>query len=715
MLFNRLYSRVIPGVLALSVAACGGGGSSSDDNGSASNPTESITTSTVQGAVVKGVVQNGLVSAYELSGGQVGPLLATTRTNQYGQYRLTLTGYEGPIYIAVTPQNEGTLMVCDAASGCGDYIGLSEQDTNENNVIDFGEAFPVPGNFILTTTLPSSADGQASISTLTHLATQYALTFPQGLNDVSIAVAQSHIEDLFGVADLAETRLIDLTDRTAVTNASAEELRYSLFSSALLGVSNDVAFAQVLESLAQQLQMNGGQLVTQSAADDTPTLLELVQQAQQTAQLLELATQEAVFAQEATLLMDSTAGSLTSAQPSPGAGGSSAVIVEEFIADLMLWQGALSLDPNQGSFSQTVTAIGVSTGPDLANMLRAVSIAGQYGPVVALPDAALGAACDSLGNYFARLSCRLLISGKSLEEICNGAFNLVLFNRSLCDVLNDLTLPLGNGLVGHFALYDGIARIYGSTDGVDVDITFTALTNQRYTYGFNIAGTAESETGLLEISDGNFALSFAGGLDIKNLKLPETASGNLSVRYEQFSSTDITNPITFNGELDINLDLSGVQELSDAEALYAGLDSVDITMMADGEFESLFGDRFDGAITLNGGLDSEVLLQFERDLPDYSDRALITISSTPERIAQGLINDIQMEWAGKRYNIMYFFDPYFGVRITNQDGVIMDLDLSVEDEATAGMIMLNGTSYGDIKPLNGSLLFTLSDGQEIVL
>ena len=94
---------------------------------------------------------------------------------------------------------------------------------------------------------------------------------------------------------------------------------------------------------------------------------------------------------------------------------------------------------------------------------------------------------------------------------------------------------------------------------------------------------------------------------------------------------------------------------------------------------------------------------------------LITISSTPERIAQGLINDIQMEWAGKRYNIMYFFDPYFGVRITNQDGVITDLDLSVEDEATAGMIMLNGTSYGDIKPLNGSLLFTLSDGQEIVL
>lgn len=715
MQFNRLISKVIPGLFALGITACGGGGGSSDSDNSSATPGATTTTSTIQGLVVKGVVQHALVSAYELSGGQVGELLATTQTNQYGQYRVTLTNYEGPLYIVVSPLGDGTLMTCDSASGCGDYYGLSEHDTNQNNLIDFGELFPVPDDFILTTALSSSSNSVASVSTLTHLATQLALTYPQGINDVSIAVAQSQIEDLFGVENLLETTLVDLTDATALANATEDETRYSLLSSALLGVTNDIAFAQVLDSLVQQLQTSSGQLITRAATNDTPTLLDLVQQAEQTAQLLELDSQEAIFGQEITALMNSEAGSLTAAQPSPTAGGDSALIIESFIADLMLWQDTLSLSPDQGSFSQTVTAIGVSTGPDLAKMLKAISIAGQFGPVVALPDAALSAACDSLGNYFARLTCRVLISGKSLEEICNGSINLVLFNRSLCDVLNDLTLPLGSGLVGHFALYDGVARIYGTTEGVTVDITFTALSNHRSTYGFNIVGTAESDMGVLDITDGHFALTFDGGLDIRNLKLPETASGSLTVDYEQFSSGTNINPTTFNGNLGISLDLSGVQQVDEEETLYAGLDSIDIEMTADGEFESLYGDRFEGAISLNGGLDSEVVLQFETDLPDYSDRAMITISSTPAQLAQGLINDIDMAWGGKRYTVMYFFAPYFGVRITNQDGVIMDLDLSVEDQEIAGSLLLNGTSYGDISPLNGSLLFTLSSGQEIVL
>ena len=715
MQFNRLIHKVIPGLFALGITACGGGGGSSDSDNSSATPGATTTTSTIQGLVVKGVVQHALVSAYKLSGGQVGELLATTQTNQHGQYSVTLTDYEGPLYIAVTPLGDETLMTCDSASGCGDYYGVSELDSNQNTLIDFGELFPIPNDFILTTALPSTSTTNASVSTLTHLATQLALTYPQGINDVSIAVAQSQLEDLFGIASLVDTALIDLTDPTAVTNATADETRYSLLSSALLGVTNDIAFAQVLDSLVQQLQTSSGQLITHSAADDTPTLMDLVQQALQTAQLLELDSQETILNQEMTALLNSEAGSLTSAQPSPTAGGDSALIIDRFISDMTLWRDTLSLSPDLGSFSQTVTAIGVSTGPDLANIMKAISVAGQFGPVVALPDAALGAACDSLGNYFARLTCRVLISGKSLEEICNGTINLVLFNRSLCDVLNDLTLPLGNGLVGHFALYDGVARIYGTTEGVDVDITFTALSNQRSTYGFNIAGTAESEMGMLEIMDGNFALTFNGGLDIRNLKLPETASGSLTVDYEQFSSATNINPTTFIGNLELSLDLSGVQQLDEEETLYAGLDSIDIAMTADGEFESLYGDRFEGAISLNGGLDSEVILQFESDLPDYSDRAMITIISTPEQLAQGLINDIEMAWGGKRYDIMYFFEPYFGVRITNQDGVIMDLDLSVEDQETAGSLLLNGTSYGEISPLNGSLLFTLSNGQEIVL
>lgn len=711
MLFNRLFPSVIPGLLALTVAACGGGGS----DHSASNPAPETRSSSIQGSVVKGVVKNASVTAFKLEGGQVGSMLSSTTTNDLGQYNLTISGYEGPIYLEVTPIDSTTQMVCDTGGGCGDYIGASELDSNENGQIDFGESFQVPSDFILSASLSSAASVKnAAISTLTHMATQLAMSYPQGINDVSIAVAQSQLENLFQINNLTTTNLVDLSNATAVANATENELRYALLSGSLLGVSNDVGFTQVLTQIVQQLQGNNGQLVTQDSGNSIPTLLDLIEAATSTAQLLELEDLATSLSLEAASLLGSESGSLTDAQPSPTAGGTNAAIIGAFMEDMSLWQGYLSLSPTETSFANIVSAIGVSTGADLTQMLRAVSIAGQFGPVVALPDAALSAACDSLGNYFYQLTCRVLISGKSLEEICNGTLNLVIFNRSLCDILNDLTLPLGNGLTGHFALYDGVARIYGTTEGVDLDITFTAAGQRQYSYGFNITGTAQTEMGLLEITGGNFALTFDGGLDITHLKLPETASGSLTVAYQQFSET-VEAPTSFAGELAIDLDLSGVTESDDEEGLpYSGLDSIDLQMTANGYFESFYGDSFEGSIALNGGLDSDIQLQFETDLPDYSDRAVITLTSTPALLAQGKLQDIEMAWSGKTYNIMYFFAPYRGIRITNQDGVIMDLDLSVEDDEIAGYLLLNGTSYGQVSPLNGSLLFTLSSGDELV-
>ena len=714
MLLNRFSCSVIPAIFALSLTACGGGSGSNSTNDSSAT-VKSGTSSTVQGSVVKGVVKHAMVTAYALENGQVGSSLASTQTNAYGQYKLTITGYSGPLYLEVTPNGDGTQMVCDYSGGCGDFIGLSDLDANNNGIIDFGESFPVPVDFILTSTLPTATAAQTSISTLTHLATQLALTYPQGLNDISIAVAHSQIENLFGISGLSQTKLIDLSDNTALANASEEELRYSLLSSALLGISNDVALPQVLQSLAQQIQYNSGQLITHDDSADSPTYLDIIEAALTTAQALELDTLSNQFSQLVTTVLSSASGSLTAAQPSPTAGGTNAAIIDSFVADIQLWQGYLSLSPDEPSFGEVVSAIGVSTGADLANLMKAISIAGQFGPVVALPDAALSAACDTLSNYLARISCKMLIAGKSLEDICNGSLNLVLFGRSLCDILNDLTLPLGNGLTGHFALWDGVAQIYGTTNGVEVDITFTANNNYGSSYGFDINGTAESEIGVLEISGGDFQLVFDGGLDIKHLKLPETASGNLTVDYQQFETLENANPTSFSGELALDIDLSGVTKTTEGDLPYAGLDSIDISMNAEGTFESLFGNQFEGSISLDGGIDSEVQFQFETDLPDYSDRAVITVHSTPTQIAQGLINEIEMSWGGKRYEILYFFGDNHGVRMTNQDGVIVDLDLTVEDDDVAGYLMLNGTHYGVISPINGSLMFTLSNGLDILL
>lgn len=714
MLFKRILPSCVAGILSLSLGACGGGGSSSD-GGSSSQPQQN-NRSTVQGSVVKGIVVNGLVSAYSLENGSVGSLLATTSTDQQGHFVIQLQDHSGPVFIEVTPNGTESTMKCDSASGCGDYIGISELDSNENGTIDFGEQFPVPSDFYLTGAIANgSVSVSTSITTLSHMATQLALTYPQGLNDVSLQVAQSQVEDLFSIGNMNALNSIDLTDATAVATASSDELEYSLLSSALIGLTNDVAFAQVLDDMVNQFVINGGQLVTRDEDNTIPTLLDLIEESLATAQLLELNDQATTFLQNQTQLLATNLGELTSSEPSPTAGGSSAEMVDAFMADLALWQGYLSLSPDTTSFSNVVSAIGVSTGSDLANLLKAISIAGQFGPVVALPDAALDAVCDSLGNYFYQLTCRLLIAGKSLEDICEGSLHLVVGNQSLCDLLNDLTLPLGNGLTGHFALYDGVARIYGTTEGVDVDVTFTALSHSRSSYGFALQGTAESEIGSLEINEGEFQLVFEGGLDIMNLKLPEQASGNISVSYQQIYSAEVDAPMSFDGSLALELDLSGVRETEEEDTtVYSGLDTIAINMVADGLFESFYGEQFEGSIALNGGADSNIVVEFETDLPDYSDRAVITLTSTPAQLIEGQIARVDLSWGGKLYEVLYFNETYPGVRVSNQDGIFMDLELDVEDESAAGYLMLNGTSYGTISPLNGGLLFELSNGMEWV-
>lgn len=716
------FSKVLPSLLVSSaltlLTACGGGGGGSDSSETASTPPE-VRTSTVAGTVNKGIVSNGLVSIYALDQGSTGELLASTRTDANGQFTINIGTHDGPVYIEVTTATSGeaTLMTCDTASGCGDFTLGNSHDSNSNGSIDFGERFPVAMDFRLSAALPSSSlTTTTSISTLTHLAAQLASQFPQGLNDISIATALSQVQNLFGLdGSLTSLRAVDLTNSSAVSSASTAELRYALLSSALLGLTNDVAFQDTLTALTSDFQSNAGQLLQQDDEDNQVSLNDLVTQALATAQHLNLVSLTTEFQQLQTTLLAAAEGILTDSQPSPNAGGATAAAIEAFLADLRLWQGQLSLNPQQASFADSVNALGISTGSDLSSMLQSVAIAGQYGPVVALPNLALSAACDSLTNYFARMTCRLLIAGKSLEQICEGALNLYIGSRSLCDFLNDLTLPLGNGLYGHFALYDGVARIYGSVQDNAVNLTFTRTTRSNTTYGFSVTGTVESASGLMTINSGNVQMVFDGGLDIRDLQLPEEARGTLNVAYEQIASDSHPDTMTFDGDINLSLDLSNVRESEEEEGTYAGLDQIGLDLSAAGQFASSTGTSFSGSLTISGGLDSTVEVQFETDTPDYADRATISLSASPEHLAEGLVDSLRIRWGGKQYDVINFFGASHGIRITNQDGVILDLDLSVEDGENAGYLLLNGTRFGSISPLNGSLSFLLSDGSETVL
>lgn len=701
-------------VLGLTLSGCGGGGGSSAP---VSPGTAAPVTTQVQGDVVKGIIRDGVVTAYQLDNGIPSQTIASTRTDALGRFSFQFTEYDGPVYIEVSSHPDGTWMTCDSADGCGPFSGISDLDSNQNGIIDFGEEFKVPGDFLLTAAISSDHLGSPfSVTTLTHLATQLAQTYPQGVNDISIVVAASLLEDLFSVQGIGRSQVINLANPESVNRASELQLQYSLIASALMGLSNDQGFMAVLHALSSQLQSQQGQLISHGADDGAVTLLDLTEQALKTAQHLNLSTVGDLFRNRKNAILAQAAGSLTEAKASPTAAGETAQIIDAFMQDLTSWQGYLSLSPDQPSFANVVSSIGVSTGSDLTRMLQAIAIAGQYGPVVALPDLALGAACDTLGNALAKITCRMLIANRSLEEICEGSLNLVIFNRSLCDILNDLTLPLGNGLKGNFALYDGHARIYGTRNEVEVDITFTAQSRSGTRYGFSVTGYAATETGEMNITDGRFDFTFEDAVDIRNLKLPENASGAIQVNYQQFTNEVNGESTSFAGNLVVDLDLAGVRLEGDGEEpTLEGLENIALSLQAEGAFESQYGDHFDGSLSLNGGPDSHINVQFETDLPDYSDRATITLNSSPAQLAEGRIEDLSMSWGGKHYTTLYFFQPAWGTRIRNQDGVQLDLDLSVDDGETAGWLYHKGTRYGRVSPLNGSLLFELSDGREVVL
>lgn len=717
MFCSRFYLRFLPLFASLALVACGGGGGSSDQQSLNSN-TQVSTTTHIRGDVIKGVIRDARVSVYGISGGQTTSVIATTMTDANGHYSLSLENLDGPVYLEITPSGTDSTMKCDSADGCGQHIAVTELDLNKNGTIDFGEWFPLPSGFRLSNALTqeqlASGTVQANISTVTHLATQLAMGFPQGINDISIAVAQSQLENLFNIDPIAQSSMVDLTNPDSVAAASAGALRHSLVASAILGLAKENALVEVMDTWVEQLQMNSGQMIIRSNEENLrgngPTLFDLIANALTTAEYLNLAQQVTSLQNEKSTLSGASENSLTDAQPSPTAGGATAAKVDAFLADLRLWQGSLQLDPDQQSFTQLRDHIGAETGAELAGMLKAISIASQYGAIVSLPNAALGAACDSLNNIFAVIACRTLVANRSLEDICNGSLNLVVGARSLCDILNDLTLPLGNGLVGNFALYDGVATIQGSVEGVELNLTLTATQSHKGAYGYAMTGLATGQSGTMTINSGSISLKFDGAIDIRNLQPPESASASFSITYQQ-SSADVS----FEGSLKGDLDLSSIRETDDSTpGSYAGLDGLPFAITATGTFSSIYGEPYAGALTLNGGDSPQLKLELEVDVPDYSDRALVVLTSTPEMMAQGQLTEAHLSWTGKHYEILYFDAPFHGVRITNQDNVILDLDLSVEDGEQAGNISLDGTTYGSVSPLNGSFLFELSDGSDFV-
>ena len=206
--------------IALALAAmvgCGGGGSSS---GGSDDKKSSSSTATVSGVAVKGIVQQGIVTAIELdAGGAELGVVGTGVTGSTGQYRIGLNNqYQGGLIKLVLTADVNTRMICDSLTSCGGT--------------EFGEALALPSGFTMNAVVaPVGGSVSGQITPLSHMVAARVLAqLPVDTETLNQAV--SEINQLVGV-NVKTVSMVDITDSTALASASADEKQLALFNAGL--------------------------------------------------------------------------------------------------------------------------------------------------------------------------------------------------------------------------------------------------------------------------------------------------------------------------------------------------------------------------------------------------------------------------------------------------------------------------------------------------
>ena len=226
--------------LALSVAistvlvlsACGGsGGSSSSSSQSAAKA--------ISGVAAKGVIQQGIVTAYELVAGKWVSRGSAT-TDESGHYTLNLTDYQNGIVKLVLSAGSNTRMKCDVA----DCDGAS-----------FGQSVALASDFALDAVLPNlTSTSNIPITPYTHMAAamieNQLAADPTTVTAEAVTSALSKVSTLAGF-DVAATKVIDITDATQLAAASDDEKMAAVRGAAIMELTSEqLPIAAVLKSLA---------------------------------------------------------------------------------------------------------------------------------------------------------------------------------------------------------------------------------------------------------------------------------------------------------------------------------------------------------------------------------------------------------------------------------------------------------------------------------
>ncbi|TCS41413.1 hypothetical protein [Reinekea marinisedimentorum] len=218
--------------IALAFAGCSSGGSDGDDS----------TTYSASGAVAKGIIIGGQVTARELVDGDWVER-GSAITDESGAYTLDMENYQGGIVVLSVASLPTTEMIDDDPSSS-----------------TFGQSIAADPNLEMDSVIGSVGSGTVSnvpITPYTHMAAAIVgktLEAGSPVTDDVVDNANSEVSVLVGF-DVINTAVVDVTNADAMANASAFEQQAAMLCAAVtMMVDESTSLADVVDLLADSFE-----------------------------------------------------------------------------------------------------------------------------------------------------------------------------------------------------------------------------------------------------------------------------------------------------------------------------------------------------------------------------------------------------------------------------------------------------------------------------
>lgn len=642
--------------VVVSLTACDNGGGK---RGNANAPTV-VTTN-----VVKGIMADGEVALYKVESGARGALIASTTSNANGDFTFSVPASETGPFLIEAASNGNTRLRCDVVAGCGTGNAGSTDDVNADGIANYGEFYPSPV-LTLTAVAATAADiSKLSVSPLTHLATRYAASFPQGWDSLSIALAYSQLGNLFGLgSDIGTLRGFDITV-AAPAGVTEAQWHYALLNAAFAAVAEGGADSSELggwlDQVAETFALQQGQLLARHDDGGLFSAEDLAMAARAIATRANPAV-DAYFARLLLTLRGIAPGALTNARPSPGIGNDTLDNVNAFLEDWRTWRTDLPLHADGTPFT--------SLQADYQDHLQAqwtltqvLASASQYAPYAAAPDLMLKQYCDSYESLFYRNLCNTLLAQKT---IC--LFPLAVNGESLCDYLTHFRIPLNNGLVATVDIFAQTAELSGTVDGQTIDLHMVAEQSSTEQITMNISGSIQGERYAWTVMNGKALFNYNTPLSSSNFQLPDSLESDITLHYsaQGLSGAQLEGDMT--AELSVELD--PWRAIGWSSDLNTALPQVPMSLEMTGNFTRPY--RGTGYVLIQGG--RRHLMELE--LPHQSDNngllAQVRLGGTVSQWQSGFLN-AQVKWDDHSLSARYrsnqlVMENAHGIRLLMPEG-----------------------------------------------